>query len=87
MKQLRPRKYDWFGYGVWFFYGAVVGGLPLFVLHFALHTLNTGTWQIVGLLAVCCLAGGLWWGRKHRRRWQDENAAGEIADEILGNRR
>jgi len=76
------RNYDWFGYGLWFVFGAVVCGLPVFVFHVAVESAAMGKWQLIGLLTVCCLGGGLYWGRKHRRAWELENAAGEVADEI-----
>ena len=84
MKRTSQRPYDWFGYGVWFGFGALIGGLPLFVFHFAWHTVELGRWQVIGLLSACCLAGGLMWGRKHRRQWERENSAGEMMDDFFG---
>lgn len=82
-----PRKYDWFVYGVWFVFGALLSGLPVFVFHFALEMRAMSGWQVLGLLSVCCLAGGLYGGRKHRRQWEHENLAGKAVDDVLNNRR
>ena len=86
MRRHSQRKYDWFGYGVWFIFGALVSGLPVFVLHFAIETRTMSGWQIIGLLSVCCLSGGLYGGWKHRRQWELENSAGAIVNEILDDR-
>ncbi len=84
MSRHSPRQYDWLGYGLWFGFGAIIGGIPFFVFHVALETATMSAWQIIGLLTVCCLAGGLWEGRKHRRQWERENAAASILEEIGG---
>ena len=70
MGRLTPREYDWFGYVVWFGYGMVIGGLPVFVLHIAVESVKMSNKQLIGWLVVCCLGGGFWWGRKHRREWE-----------------
>ena len=86
MSRHSQRRYDWFGYGVWFVFGALLSGLPVFVLDFAIETRAMSGWHTIGLMSVCCLAGGLYGGRQHRRRWELENAAGEVVDDILNNR-
>lgn len=70
----RQQRYDWFGCGVWFVCGAVLSGIPWFVLHFAPETRELGTWQVMGLLVVCCLAGRLYAGRKDRRQREMEKS-------------
>ena len=83
MKRRSRRRYGWFGYGVWFVFGMLLGGGQLFVFHVALHTISLSMGQMVALMVVCGLIGGLWWGRRHRRQWERENAQAEMIEEIF----
>ena len=77
------RKYDYFGYVVWFILGAFFGGIPL-VLDLMIHSADWSWLTLVEVMAVCGLIGGLIWGRKHRRRWENEYNADELFREVMG---
>jgi hypothetical protein len=74
MSRFWRKDYDWFGYCLYFVYGAVVGGLPVFIFHILAESAAMSTWHLIGWLTVCCLGGGFWFGRKHRRQWEHDNS-------------
>jgi HEAT repeat protein len=76
------RKYDWLGYAIWFGGGMLLGGIPIF-LHLVLHSIHFSFLRLFGLMLVCGLLGGLLWGRKHRKQWENENRADELLEEVI----
>jgi hypothetical protein len=46
-------------------------------------TLDITATAFVGWMLVCGLAGGLFWGRKHRRQWDRENDADALYEEAV----
>lgn len=76
------RRYDWFGYAIWFLGGMLLGGIPIF-LHLVGHSVHFSFLQLFGFMLVCGLLGGLIWGRKHRMQWENENRADELLEEVI----